>query len=113
MATVYELGVQIGNSLSFPKKNPHEYNYDTKDRHVAKIVGPASFPHSKEVYLAPPEHNRQFTIYNPKTDKARPAIEETGYDKDGHYHPGGPSPLQEGERLVQSINTRYTLFERA
>lgn len=111
MATVYELDVQIGNTLSFPKKNPHEYGYDPKDIHVAKIVGPASFPKSYEVYLAPPgPFGGNIFIYNPQTDKRRSAID---IDHSTYPRVTNPSPLQEGEILIQSIHNGYTLFERA
>lgn len=109
MATVSELlGIQIGDSLSFPKKNPHEYGYDPEDRYVARIVGPASFPKSKEVYLAPPgSYGGNIFIYNPQTDKIRNTT-VIGYPR-----ATTSSPLQKGEVLVQSIHTEYTLFQRA
>lgn len=114
MATVYELGVQIGDRVRFPLWNPGDPGYPyQKGRHTATIVGPASFPKSAEVYLAPPEtRGANIYFYNPKTDQLRSTMEITGRNKYGDAIMG-PSSLHEGEILIRSIHTEYTLFTKA
>lgn len=113
MATIDKLRVGIHDKVSFSKKNAGENGFDLKDRHVAEIVGPKYFPKCAEVYLAPPlPEGGNIYIYDPVTDKRRNKEEIISIDKDGH-RTWGPSPMRDGEILIQSIHMGYTLFKRA
>lgn len=98
MPTFQELGVKIGDSVSFPVRG--------EERHTTTIVGPKDFPHSHDVLLAPPApKGGNLYLYDTVTGK-RHDIEFRG-GREIEQTPG------ESEVRVQSIYYGYTLFERA
>lgn len=113
MATIYELGVQIGDLVSLPIKNPGEEGYDPEKRHTAKIVGPPAFPNCNVIFLAPPRlrPGANVSYYVPASDKTRSIEEFTGYDRSGRKI-WTPSEPRQGEILAQEISAGYSEFHR-
>ena len=108
MSLILDLGVKIGDSVSIPIGGKEGL------RHVAQIVGPAEFPKSDMVYLAPPKPDRDGNIwvYNPATNVRRRPQKVVDID-DNDMPIWAENPPGLGEIEIQGIHMGYTLFERA